>query len=128
MNFRMTMQRQAEGGVLAQRPQRLTMPPYASSLVVKLQTAWKWVDEKYAKQRVVKRLKVAETVSLGEKRFVSILRVDGAEYLIGTSAGSVSLLASLTPLAAHTPETMADQSMEFADVLSMQTRAAAGGS
>lgn len=42
-----------------------------------------------------RRLRVNETVSLGDKRFVSILEVDGRSYLIGGGSGSVALLASL---------------------------------
>lgn len=42
-----------------------------------------------------RRLQVAETLQLGEKRFVAILRVDGEQFLIGGSTGGVSLLASL---------------------------------
>jgi flagellar biogenesis protein FliO len=38
---------------------------------------------------------VVETVSLGEKRFVSILKVDGEQFLIGGSTSNVSLLAKL---------------------------------
>lgn len=42
-----------------------------------------------------RRLKVAETVSLGEKRFVSILHVDGEQFLLGGSVSSVVVLARL---------------------------------
>jgi flagellar biogenesis protein FliO len=42
-----------------------------------------------------RRLKVVETVSLGEKRFVSILNIDGEEFLLGGSASSVVVLAKL---------------------------------
>jgi len=44
---------------------------------------------------VSRRLKVAETVSLGEKRFISILQVDGEQFLVGGSASNVVLLARL---------------------------------
>jgi flagellar biogenesis protein FliO len=44
-----------------------------------------------------RRLRVAETVSLGEKRFVSIVQVDGAQFLIGGSATEIQLLANLNP-------------------------------
>ncbi len=58
-------------------------------------TAWKWLEHKRTQQLATRRLKVAETISLGEKRFVSILQVDGAQFLIGGAAGNVSLLAIL---------------------------------
>jgi flagellar biogenesis protein FliO len=40
-------------------------------------------------------LQVAETVSLGEKRFVAVIKVDGREFLIGGGATNVALLAQL---------------------------------
>ncbi len=60
-----------------------------------LRTAWNWVQQRRAEQMTSRRLRVAETISLGEKRFVSIVQVDGAQYLIGGSASSVQLLAVL---------------------------------
>lgn len=44
---------------------------------------------------VSRRLRVAETLSLGEKRFVSILHVDGEQFLVGGSPSSITLLAKL---------------------------------
>jgi flagellar biogenesis protein FliO len=38
-------------------------------------------------------MRIAETIPLGEKRFVALLTVDGREFLIGGSASSVSLLS-----------------------------------
>jgi flagellar biogenesis protein FliO len=40
-------------------------------------------------------MRVTETVSLGEKRFVTILHVDGQQLLIGSATGQVTLLAVL---------------------------------
>jgi flagellar biogenesis protein FliO len=40
-------------------------------------------------------LRVHETVSLGEKRFVALLSVEGREFLIGGGPTGVSLLAQL---------------------------------
>jgi flagellar biogenesis protein FliO len=45
--------------------------------------------------RSSRRLRVVETVSLGEKRFVSILHIDGEEFLLGGSASSLVVLAKL---------------------------------
>lgn len=42
-----------------------------------------------------RRLKVCETVSLGEKRFVSIVEVDGVSLLVGGGSGNVALLTPL---------------------------------
>ena len=45
--------------------------------------------------RASRRLNVIETVSLGEKRFVTILCVDGEQFLLGGSSSNVVLLAKL---------------------------------
>ncbi len=50
-----------------------------------------------------RRLHLQETVQLGEKRFVAILRVDDEQFLIGGSASGVSLLASLAPASPSSP-------------------------
>ena len=44
-----------------------------------------------------RRLRVSETVALGDKRFVSIVQVDGIDYLIGGGSANVSLLTQLGP-------------------------------
>ena len=56
--------------------------------------AWSWLNSKY-KLTAAKRLRVAETVSLGEKRFVALICVEGREFLIGGGTAGVSLLAQL---------------------------------
>jgi hypothetical protein len=56
--------------------------------------AWTWLQKKYT-LTATKRLRVAETVSLGEKRFVALISVEGREFLIGGGAAGVSLLAQL---------------------------------
>ncbi len=58
-------------------------------------SAWRWVQQRRVQQLASRRLRITETVSLGEKRFVSIIQVDGAQFLIGGSSGGVSLLAKL---------------------------------
>ena len=63
-----------------------------------LGTAWKWLtlhSRDVLARGVTRRLKVAETVSLGEKRFVSILQVDGDQFLVGGSPSNIVLLARL---------------------------------
>jgi len=60
-----------------------------------LRTAWMWLERKRSLQLSSRRLRVAETISLGEKRTISIITVDGAQYLIGSSSGGVQLLTRL---------------------------------
>jgi len=67
-------------------PKHFTMGPLAS--------VWTWLRKNYISS-AKRRIRVAETVSLGEKRFVAILHVDGCEFLIGGGASGISLLAQM---------------------------------
>jgi len=58
----------------------------------------RWLKYIRAQQTVrsnSKRLQVSETISLGEKRFVAVIRVDGREFLVGGGATNVALLTQL---------------------------------
>jgi hypothetical protein len=59
-----------------------------------LGSAWTWLKRNYVTS-ATRRMRVAETVSLGEKRFVAILHVDGYEFLIGGGTSGISLLAQM---------------------------------
>jgi hypothetical protein len=59
-----------------------------------LGSAWTWLRKNYVSS-AARRMRVAETVSLGEKRFVAILHVDGCEFLIGGGTSGISLLAQM---------------------------------
>jgi len=56
---------------------------------------WLWLRERRQWQVHTRRMRLCETVSLGEKRFLAIVKVDGQHFLIGAAAGSVSLLTQL---------------------------------
>lgn len=43
--------------------------------------------------RVSKRLRVCETVSLGDKRVIALLQIDGESFVVGAAPNSVQLLA-----------------------------------
>jgi len=60
-----------------------------------LTEAWNWTQQKLKSSAGKKRLRVCESVSLGEKRFVAVIQVDGEQFLVGGSASSVSTLAHL---------------------------------
>lgn len=60
-----------------------------------LSRAWNWLRERQAARSNPKRLRVASTVSLGEKRFVAVIHVDDREFLVGGGAANVALLAQL---------------------------------
>ncbi len=59
-----------------------------------LARVWAWLHTKYTIS-TTKRLRVSETISLGEKRFVAIVAVEGREFLIGGGTAGMSLLAPL---------------------------------
>ena len=56
---------------------------------------WKWILSRQLMGRNARRLQVTETVSLGDKRFVAVIQVDGHQYLVGGGATNISLLAQL---------------------------------
>lgn len=47
------------------------------------------------RKRRARRLRLEETLSLGDRRFVALLRVDGRELLIGATPHSLTLLDEL---------------------------------
>lgn len=60
-----------------------------------LSRAWNWIRERQVVRSCQRRLHVAATVSLGEKRFVALVQMDGLEFLVGGGAQNVVLLAQL---------------------------------
>ena len=60
-----------------------------------LSRAWRWFRARQTAHSSSKRLQVAATVSLGEKRFVAVIQVDGLQFLVGGGATNVALLAQL---------------------------------
>lgn len=44
-----------------------------------------------------KRLSLCETLSLGEKRFVAVVRFEDRQFLLGGTGHSIALLAQLPP-------------------------------
>ena len=99
-SFHATLTDYAEDWVVQQAPRASTFPTRAITRQLQrpepgmLARAWSWLHRKYA-LTATKRLRIAETVSLGEKRFVALVRVEDREYLIGGGAAGVSLLAQL---------------------------------
>ncbi len=61
----------------------------------RLARAWRWLRGQWGLQPNRKRLRVCESVSLGEKRFAAVIQVDGEQFLVGGAASSVSTLARL---------------------------------
>jgi len=64
-------------------------------LVRALRAVWHGLGKGLRSHQPKKRLRVCETVSLGEKRFVAVIQVDGEQFLVGGSSSSISTLAHL---------------------------------
>lgn len=65
-----------------------------SRLQVALKAARGWLRKIQIRQNN-KRLRVCETVPLGERRFIAVIQVDNKQFLVGGAPNSVSLLAQL---------------------------------
>jgi hypothetical protein len=59
-----------------------------------LARVWSWLHSKYTRT-TSKRLRLSEVVSLGDKRFVALVKVEDREFLVGGAASGLSLLAQL---------------------------------
>jgi flagellar biogenesis protein FliO len=57
--------------------------------------AWDWIQTRRFARPSTRRLRVAETVSLGEKRFVAVVQVDGRHFLLAGGPTNIALLAQL---------------------------------
>ena len=60
-----------------------------------LTRAWEWIRTRQLARTSARRLQVTSTVSLGEKRFIAVVQVDGLQFLVGGGASNVALLAQL---------------------------------
>lgn len=68
--------------------------PLGTSNVLALKNLWQWA-RRAVKVRKVRRLRVCETLSLGERRFLAVIEFDHQEFLVGGSGNSLELLARL---------------------------------
>jgi len=93
-------------GLLLAEPQSLSrsLAFQWNAFLQVLAKGWSWLQQRLKTQQAKKRLRVCESVSLGEKRFIAVVQVDGEQFLVGGSSSSVSTLAHL------------EQPREFADV------------
>jgi flagellar biogenesis protein FliO len=60
-----------------------------------LSRVWGWLHARQVARSGTRRLRVAETVSLGEKRFVAVVQVDGRHFLLAGGPTNIVLLAQL---------------------------------
>jgi flagellar biogenesis protein FliO len=68
--------------------------PLGAAWAVALKNLWQWV-RRAVKPRKVRRLRVCETLSLGERRFLAVIEFDHQEFLVGGSGNSLELLERL---------------------------------
>ncbi len=78
----------------AEEPKKQSQAAAGGGLLLR---AWSWL-QKNNKFSAAKQLRVSETISLGEKRFVALVDIEGQKFLIGGGASGVSLL---TQVGAH---------------------------
>jgi Flagellar biosynthesis protein, FliO len=88
-----------------QTPELQVQELQAKSTIPWMTRAWNWALSQWGSQKNKKRLRVCETVSLGERRFVAVVEVDGQQFLVGGASSSVATLARL------------DSSQEFSEML-----------
>jgi hypothetical protein len=101
-SFHATLRECAAKGVdelgVQRRPAASTLRPWLGltqkGVLSQLARALSWVHGKYAAS-ATKRLRLSEVVSLGDKRFVALVNVEGREFLIGGAPSGLSLLAQL---------------------------------
>lgn len=86
-------------------------------LVLGLAGGGLWAFRKWGVKRMPgsggARIKVEETLSLGDRRFVSILKADDERFLIALSPQSITLLARLDNLETPTFGNALEQQMEL---------------
>ena len=88
----------AKAAPAAKAPPAVKMPALPKALLAHnaslLARAWGWLQKQNAFS-AKKQLRVCETVSLGEKRFVAVVQIEGQRFLIGGGVSGVSMLAEL---------------------------------
>ena len=75
-----------------------------------------WRKIRRVSQRRQKRLRLCESLPLGERRFVAVVEFEQSRFLIGGTQGSLVLLAPLQN-AETTPETKKDNARSARPVL-----------
>jgi len=60
-----------------------------------LARAGSWILGLVHTRQARKRLRLCDTLSLGEKRFLAVVQIDGDQFLLAGSSNSISMLAQL---------------------------------
>ena len=83
--------------------------PQRTALTISIRRAISWLRGTASQE---KKLRVIETVPLGEKRIVAIVEAEGNRFLVGCGSEGVSLLTQLT--AQQKPDMSLDPSLGLA--------------
>ncbi len=87
----------APGTALAIQPFSFPAPPGAGRFSLASLLGFRFKPQWLQLGRTKKRLRTLETVSMGEKRFIALVQVDGRQFLIGGAPGNVGMLTELSP-------------------------------
>ena len=60
-----------------------------------IRRVWHSIERLVQTHQARKRLRLCETISLGEKRFIAVVQVDGKQLLVGGATNGLSVLANL---------------------------------
>lgn len=82
------------------------------SLAVALKNLWEW-SRRAVRTRKGRRLRVCETLPLGERRFLAIIEFDRHEFLVGGTGSSLVLLARLQDGRVLTEASLPHESQPF---------------
>ena len=74
------------------------MPSLATKILNFLKTRLGCLEARFTQHQARKRLRLRETLSLGEKRFLAIVEYQHQELLVGGTASSITVLATSSPL------------------------------
>lgn len=70
------------------------IPAPETQWLATLKNIWQW-SRRTVTTRKPKRLRVCETLSLGERRFLAVIEFERQEFLVGGTGSSLELLARL---------------------------------
>jgi flagellar biogenesis protein FliO len=82
-------------GAQTGRSQGPVLASLGRQLVVHVTRLLEWLQKTRRAQLDSKRLRLCESISLGEKRAIFLVQVDGRRFLLGGAPASISMLAQL---------------------------------
>ena len=79
------------------------MPETATKILNLLKARLGILEERYTQHRAKKRLRVRETVSFGDKRFLAVVEYRQQEILLAGTASSITVLSTASQLDGRIP-------------------------